>query len=525
MTVFNNQVTFSGVPPWLTGAIAGSAASIAGGLLKGAGSEVAKRSGDNFLPLKPGELRKQDLTEGSQDITALETLQHAQNYFVSNPNKSLDPLIRAAWSEKVKQAIYQLWKDRKISGDYSNYLLSYKKLRFPGIQLNGLVLEAERPKGSFWRDWQVWKSEEQRIQDQIDQNRKLTSQRVDARTFKARKKAEKKHPPTHRGNLNGLSIPDANVEQSAIIRGRLHNGVLDRLKARGFHLTGTSARELSARDAQIDLSEWNQMGLQGSNLENTEAYGSTFDHTNFGPSASRNLPAANMRKFRVVKSRFSEPRNIKVDSPTTFKQSNLTQVDLQQSCMEEPDMTAAKLAGANVANSQWVAPNFSKTKMAGLLGFESAHFATEANTAPYKRHPILAWALAAASSPVNHTWDNWFKKPLQRIDKLAKRHHKTKRTNMTKADISGLDFASKDLKQFNLAQAQAVQTNFSNAFVGKVPISKIVSKAYEAQSPKNQAVFIKLLKTYLPFKVKRNSDYPILSSSSIEQNSILNLLK
>jgi uncharacterized protein YjbI with pentapeptide repeats len=492
----------AGLPPWIPSwvptATVWASGALAGGLIKGIGTETAKRGGDRLIPPKPGELRKESLTDGKEDIDALETLNAAQDYFTTHLDKNDEPLIRSAWSEKVKRAIYQLWIDRKISGDFSNYLLSYKNLKLPGVHLNGLVLEAAQPNDGWITDLKFWKNKSEKLAEQIERSRQLTNQRVESDSLETRKQAESNHPPRHRGNLNGLEIPDADIEQSAIINGRLHDSNMDRLKARNFQLTGTYARNLSVKDAQIDKSQWNEMGLHGGNLENTEAFATRFDDTRFNPHTRRGLPAANMRRFRVVKQRFSPERAITSEGITTFRRSNLKHVDLTESHMEEPDMSEAQLGGAKVFRSVWQAPNLTKAGLAGLIGFRSAEFQPVPNTVPYKKHPLLALAQATTKSEVNATWDKWFKLPLHQQDIKVRKRHQTKRSVMKQADISGLNFKDKNLKHFDLTKAKAHETDLSQSYIGRVPMEKYVRKVINAPNKTKQNQLIERLKTYLP---------------------------
>jgi uncharacterized protein YjbI with pentapeptide repeats len=511
------------LPGWVPTAAATALGALTGGLIKGAGSETAKRTGDRLLP-KPGEQRKETLTDNAADREALQTLHDAQDYFTTHRDKKAEPLIRDKWSQAVQGAIYQLWIDRKISGDFSKYLLSDKGISLPGIALNGLVLEANAPKNSWLKNLQFWQSKSQKIKNRIEESRKNTNERVDAPTRQARQKAENKYPPTHRANLNGLHMPDAEVNQSAITGGRLHRSVMDRLKARGFHLTGTYARQLSVKDARIDKSEWNEMGMPGANLENTEAFGVNFNDTNFSPHQRRGLPAANMRRFKVVSKRYSPERALTAEATTTFKRSNMTGVDLTEAEMDQPDMTEAQLGQAKVFRSVWQAPNLTKAGLAGLIGFRSAEFQPMPNTAPYKKHPLLALAQATTNSEVNATWDKWFKRPLRKLDALARKNHATKKIVMKEADISGLNFKDKNLAEFVLTNAKAQQTDLSQAYIGKVPVAQYVKRILDLRDNNKRVKLINQLKKHLPLVSSNKSSLPLLTKDRSVQSRIINAL-
>jgi uncharacterized protein YjbI with pentapeptide repeats len=450
-----------------------------------------------LLP-KPGEQRKETLEDNQKDRDALQTLHEAQDYFTTHRDKNAEPLIRDQWAQAVQGAIYQLWIDRKISGDFSKYLLSDKGLSLPGIAINGLELVAKLPKGSWLKNLAFWQTETQKIQNRIEESRRLTNQRVDAPTRKARLKAEKKYPPTHRANLNGLNMPDATVDQSSIINGRLHGSILDRLKARGFHLTGTYARKLSVKDARIDKSEWNEMGMPGANLENTEAFGVNFNDTNFSPHIRRGLPAANMRRFKVVSKRYSPERAMTPDAITTFKRSNMTGVDLTEAEMDQPDMTKAQLNGAKVYLSQWFAPNLTEAGLSGLLGFKSARYIPVPNPVPYKPSPVLAVSKALLSHEVNPSWDKWFKRPLRKLEAMAKKTHANKLTVMEKADICGLNFKNKNVLDFILSKAKAEKTDFTQAYVNQIPMRVYVEKVLDKAPGNKAASTVKWFKSKLP---------------------------
>jgi uncharacterized protein YjbI with pentapeptide repeats len=316
-----------------------------------------------------------------------------------------------------------------------------------------------------------------------------------------------------------LTMPDADVEQSAVIGGRLHGSNLDRLKARGFHLTGTYARNLSVKDAKIDLSEWNEMGLPGANLENTEVYGSNFDYTDFSAHQRRQLPAANLRRFKVVRRRFSEDRAKYNESPTTFRYSNMAGTDLTQSELEEPDMSYAQLKGAKAYAARWHAPNLTKAGLAGLIGFKSLRLEPVPNPAPYKKHPLLALAQTWTSHEVNPTWDKWFKRPLKRLENISRKSHQTLPTVMKKADISGLDFKLKNLAEFKLEGAKAANTDFSQSYIGNVPVQKYAERILKTQDTKKREQIIKHFKRFLP-KINHQS-MPILVKNPEQQKELL----
>jgi uncharacterized protein YjbI with pentapeptide repeats len=512
-----------GMPQWLAQTLLWSSGAVTGGILKGVGSEAAKQGGERVLPPKPGEFRKETLNDNKDDREALQIVHDAQDYFVSHPDKEAEPLIREKWSQALQGAIHQLWFDRKISGDFAKYILSYKKLNLPGSHLNGLFLQAAKPKDGWKTNLKFWMPRSQKLAQQIERSRQLTDERLDARSLEDRKEVEHKHPPRHRANLNGLTMPDADVEQSAIIGGRLHDSNLDRLKARGFHLTGTYARKLSVKDSKIDLSEWNEMGLPGSNLENTEVYGSNFDYTDFSAHQRRQLPAANMRRFKVVRRRYSEDRAKYNESPTTFKRTNMTGVDLTESEMDQPDMTEAQLGQAKVFRSVWKAPNLTKAGLAGLIGFRSTEFQPVPNTAPYKKHPVLAMAQAVTNSEVNPAWDKWFKQPLRKLDAIARKNHATKRTVMKRADISSLNFKEKNLLNFDLSKAQAEETNFSEAWVGKIPMPDYLKRLKKKVALNRADKTLKWFKQILP---AQNYAKPfILTKDKKLQSEIIRLLQ
>jgi uncharacterized protein YjbI with pentapeptide repeats len=174
--------------------------------------------------------------------------------------------------------------------------------------------------------------------------------------------------------------------------------------------------------------------------------------------------------------------------------------------------------------SVWQAPNLTKAGLAGLIGFRSAEFQPVPNTAPYKKHPLLALAQATTNTEVNATWDKWFKQPLHQQDKLAQKQHATKKTIMKLADISGLNFKDKNLKHFDLTKAKANETDLSQSYIGRIPMEKYVRKVINASDKTRQNQLTDHLKTYLPKISRTPSKATVLSKDIVIQEKIINML-
>ena len=232
-----------------------------------------------------------------------------------------------------------------------------------------------------------------------------------------------------------------------------------------------------------------------------------------------------MRRFKVVKRRYSEPRTLTSEGITTFRRSKMQGANLIESTMEEPDMTQVHLNEAKVYNAEWQAPNLTKAGLAGLIGYRSLKLLPVINTAPYQKHPLLAMAQALTNSDVNATWDKWFKQPLQRKDVKAQKAHQTIRTVMKEADVSGLNFKDKNLKHFDLTNAKALKTDFSQALIGRVPMEKYVKSVLETNNSAKKKQLIDGLKTYLPKLSYKNNHFPILSENNENQQKIEKLVK
>jgi hypothetical protein len=185
-------------------------------------------------------------------------------------------------------------------------------------------------------------------------------------------------------------------------------------------------------------------------------------------------------------------------------------------------MEAAQLKGVKTYLGMWQAPNLTKAGLAGLIGFSSLRLEPVPNTTPYKKHPLLALAQTWTSHDVNPTWDKWFKRPLKQQDINAEKRHKTKRTVMKQADISGLNFKYKNLKHFDLTKAKAHLTDLSQAYVGLVPMDKYIEKILSTNNSQLQQNLVKRLKTYLP-KISKTS-LPVIAKKQESQHRLLKLL-
>jgi uncharacterized protein YjbI with pentapeptide repeats len=472
---------------------------------------------------KPAALQAKAIAEHDKTQEAYQTLLAASRYFNLTKHQPAKPLERDMWAERVVNAIYWLYNYRKLSGDWSSYALSDKDLSLPGIPLKNLVLEAEKPKDAWKIDAKFWLSKAEKRAKHIANDAKLTDQRVDAHTDEDRRKYEAENPARNRANLSGLAIPHAKIDQVTIKGGRLHRANLHAVVARGLRLIGGAARQLNLSHAKLAMSEIADMNLPGAQLNNTEAFGLTINNNNFAPNAKRNIPAANMDGFTVVNQQHSVARGKTIAATSQLKQNNFTQVPMQQADFgQQTDLTGSVFNQANVTGARFVAPNLTSTQWNHTIGFKTTEMQAMRNKQVFKpakllgvtkKSGVLRLLQQACRAEVNPAWRNKVQTPLANWELNQKKAHMYKPVIMQKADIRHLNFANKDIAQFDFTKAQAAKTDYSQSTVGKIPMVRYIAKFDQLAATGKDLKTLRWLRQQLPM-FKTQDSAPILSNNA-----------
>jgi uncharacterized protein YjbI with pentapeptide repeats len=242
-----------------------------------------------------------------------------------------------------------------------------------------------------------------------------------ATSLEDREKAEKNKISRNRAYVQGFSVPNGLVEQTAITDGNIDDGNISGSKARSFHLNGSWAKGFDASHTELENCDWAKIFAPGLKLNNSLSNGLILNSAYL--AANDKQPAADLSYLKAPYQKISYEIGRLLTDPLQARDANLQGVNGTGMETEKADFTKAYMQGFNWANSTHAGANLTRARLQKGEGFDTAKLTRFVNYGNPK-------------------------------DKHVK-------TNLKYADVSGLNFKNQKMSDIVTKWAMANGTDFT----------------------------------------------------------------